>query len=179
MSRLTASELRSFQRGDEALFRRLVEEYTPRLLALARSYTSDGDAARDLVQETWSRAYARRQSFSARGTLLGWLYALCRNVCRGALRERGRRQTAMRQPRGLVGDSPVGPDEEMDRAERRRSIRRAIGELPDRQRDVVILRLLEGLSVRETAAELGCAEGTVKASLHQALNNLRKSMEEP
>lgn len=177
MSRLTARELRSFHAGDEALFRRLVEEYTPRLLALARSYAEDSDAARDLVQETWARAYARRETYTARGTLLGWLYAVCRNVCRGTLRELSGREAMIRDAGSFVDNSPAAPDDELDRAERRRSVRRAIGELPDRQRDVLVLRLLEGLSVRETAAELGCAEGTVKASLNQALRNLRKSME--
>jgi RNA polymerase sigma factor (sigma-70 family) len=50
-------------------------------------------------------------------------------------------------------------------------------ELPDRERDVVILRMLEGRSTREAAEALGCAEGTVKATLSHALKKLHSSME--
>jgi RNA polymerase sigma factor (sigma-70 family) len=52
-----------------------------------------------------------------------------------------------------------------------------LGELPQRQREVVVLRFFEELSVEETAAAMDCAQGTVKATLHQALRALRKRIE--
>ena len=50
-------------------------------------------------------------------------------------------------------------------------------ELPERERDIVVLRMLYQRSIRETAEALGCAEGTVKAALHHALKKLQNSME--
>ena len=57
------------------------------------------------------------------------------------------------------------------------SINRALMELPERERDVVVLRMLYQRSTREAAEALGCAEGTVKAALHHALKKLQNSME--
>lgn len=51
-----------------------------------------------------------------------------------------------------------------------------IGNLPDRQREALVLRYYEKLSIRETAKIMGCREGTVKSHLHKALNNMRRSM---
>ncbi len=59
-----------------------------------------------------------------------------------------------------------------------RALNDALLDLPQRQRDVVVLRLIHGLSVRDTAHRMDCAEGTVKATLHHALNSLKKTLKE-
>lgn len=64
------------------------------------------------------------------------------------------------------------PDALVERSMLGRAIRRALLELPERQRAVIVCRMLEGLSTRETAERLDCAEGTVKATLHAALGRL-------
>ena len=173
--RLTSSELSAFHAGDERFFRRAVEECSPRILAWLRSFSRDADHANDLLQEVWSRAYAKRRSFEGRGSLLGWLLALSRSVCVSQGRARGAAQRAESATEQRA--QPETPDVATERARLQRQVRSAVMELPTRQREVVVLRFLEGLSTRETARELGCAEGTVKASLHQALKKLEASME--
>ena len=177
MTRLTREELILFREGDETVFRRLVDAFSPRLLAFTRSYAADLDDAHDLLQEAWKRAYEKRATLSGSGTILGWLYTVCRSVCLSTIRARNSRSRVVLDPEMHMGNPPLGPDASAERGELRRSIYEALSELPQRERDVVILRMLEQRSTRETAEQLGCAVGTVKASLHHALAKLQTSME--
>ena len=169
---MNPSELDAFRRGDSALYRRLVECHSPRLLAIALAYTGDSDEAHDAVQEVWVRAYRSRDQLQSAGSFLGWLMTISRNVCHS----RGRRaEVRARDATGVPGAAPGTPPETdagAERAELRSVVADAIAQLPPRQRDTVVLRILEARTTRETATLLGCAEGTVKASLHQALQNL-------
>lgn len=174
--RLSEEELRRFRSGDAAHFRELVEVWSPRLLAVVRPFARDMDEAQDLLQETWRRIYEKRATYMGTGTLLGWFYAVCRNVCLGLRRRenwRGGSAEGMTEgPAGLAEPEPAA-----ERVALRRSLQRAIMELPEREREVVILRLLGSRSTRETAEALGCAEGTVKAALHHAVIKLQAALE--
>ena len=177
MTRLTSDELARFHDGDEALFRQIVDQYSPRLLAFVLPFARDGDEAQDVLQDAWHRAYHKRRTFTGSGTLLGWLFAICRNVSLGVARTRTSRDAVILDPIDHSGTPPPAPDVATEQAELRRSVYHALMELPDRERDAVILRMLDGRSTRESATVLGCAEGTVKAALHHALKKLQSSME--
>jgi RNA polymerase sigma-70 factor (ECF subfamily) len=169
---LTSRELDLFRQGDHGVFRRIVDIYSPRLMAITTCYASDPDDARDLLQETWFRAYDRRNQFASRGTLIGWLYALCRTVCLDAqVRRKTRERHASGAASGFEGKDP-GRHWAL-----RRSLHEAFAALPPREQEVAVMRLVEGYSTRETAQRLGCAEGTVKAALCHAVQKLRTSME--
>ncbi len=177
LSTLDREELQRFHAGDEVLFRRLVEEHSPRLLAVTRSFARDLDGAHDLLQETWQRAYGKRWSFRGDGPLFAWLYSVCRNVCLADVGKRAARQRLSDVFGGLKPSPPDNPAVMAERAQLSAFAHRAVMDLPERERAVVICRLLEGLTTRETAAALGCAEGTVKAALHHALEKLEATME--
>lgn len=173
---MTLDEVRRFRNGDHELFRQLVEQHSPRLLSLARAYTADSDEAHDLIQETWVRAYTKRTSYAGRGSILGWLLAVCRSVCVSHRRSPSAVRAAQeRQAAPLVERAPgiESPERDLERAGLRRSLVDSLFELPERQREVVVHRLIEGRSTRDTARVMGCAEGTVKASLHAAIGKLR------
>ena len=68
---MSPSELDAFRRGDRALYRRLVERHSPRLLTVALAYTRDPDEAHDAVQEVWVRAYQSRQQLETAGSFVG------------------------------------------------------------------------------------------------------------
>ncbi len=174
---LDRGEIQKFHAGDERLFRHLVEELSPRLLAVTRSFSRDLDEAHDLLQETWQRAYVKRKSFRGDGSLFAWLYAVCRNVCLADLGRRRARGRLSEEFDPLEATAPSNPAMTAERGQLSRFVHRAVMDLPERERAVVILRLLEGLTTRETAAALGCAEGTVKAALHHALKKLEATME--
>lgn len=177
LSRLGDDELAAFHRGDEDVFRSLVERHSPRLLAFVRPFAADADHAHDLLQDTWQRVVEKRRRFSGDGSLVGWLWAVCRNVCLGADRRAAARSGPLHMGNYPIGTPPTEPDAAVEQLELRRSIHRAVMELPERERGVVVLRMLEQRSTRETAEILGCAEGTVKASLHHALKKLQVAMD--
>ncbi len=164
--------IRSFHAGDEEVFRELVTTHSPRLLPLIRSFARDEDEAMDLLQETWTRAFAKRTSYDGRGSLFGWLLSVARSVCLSAQRKH--------RPTVLVGhhdghdaETPLTELERRDSADR---VRLALMSLTERQRAAVVLRMLEGMSTKQAAEHMGCAEGTVKATLHQALRLLKGAL---
>jgi len=174
--RFGAEDARRFRDGDRALFRRLVDHLSPRLLAVTRSFAIDEDEAHDLLQETWLKAWRRRETFESTGTIQGWLYAVCRSVCLSKSSVRPEAPGAVAADAIAAGDTG-SPAAVAERSELRTAIQHALLELPDREREVAQLRLADGFSTRETAEALGIAEGTVKATLHNAIRKLRRSME--
>ncbi len=166
-----------FRAGDHSVFRTIVQQYSPRLLAVVRSFVDDEDEAHDLLQDIWHRAYNKRRTFAATGTMLGWLLAIARTVGLANVARHKSRARFDPDPSLHMGSSGPDPSRLAEQHELARSMRRALLDLPDRERDVVILRMLEQRTTRECAALLGCAEGTVKASLHSALKKLRAPLE--
>jgi RNA polymerase sigma factor (sigma-70 family) len=95
---------------------------------------------------------------------------------RGRERSLGEGEVDGAEPVATGLRSVGGPDAGADLNEQRERLRATLADLPDRQREAVVLRFFEDLSVEETAAAMKCAEGTVKATVHQALRSLRNRL---
>lgn len=164
-------DLDRFHAGDEVLFEELVRIYSPRLLPHLRGYAGRNADAHDLLQEVWLRAYRKRETFDGRGSFFGWLLMVSRTVGIAAARKD--------KPGRMTEELPEIPIES-DPATGllRHALRNAVLALPERQRDVVLLRVVEGMSTAETARLLQCAQGTVKATLHQATRKLHELFKE-
>lgn len=134
------------------------------------SLLRNDEAARDAAQETALRFLQGLPGFRWQSTLKTWSLGIALNVCRETRREAARARPTLR----VVRPDPPTPDALMLRAERVEWLREAIDGLAERQREAVVLRYFEGLSLNETAAAMGCATGTVKATLSQALTRLRQ-----
>jgi len=158
--------------GDTAAFELLMRRHNQRLFRLARSIVSEDATAEDVVQETYLRAFASLSRFEGRSSVITWL---SRIALHEALRQRRRQQRA-------PGTLPSG-HEPIDAASRDRSpavetersraeIVAALDDLTPVHRAVVMLRLVEGLSTRETAESLRLSESNVKVSLHRAKREL-------
>lgn len=160
-------DLERFHSGDHSLFAELVTLHSPRLLRQLQQYSGPHVDARDLLQEVWLRAFQKRHTFEGRGSFIGWLLMVCRTVGVAAIRKQTREPATQELTDVMARET--GQDD---------LLREAVPALPDRQREVLLLRLVEGLSTAETARRLGCAEGTVKASLHQATRKLREYLKE-
>ncbi len=141
---------------------------------LARILTialADRAAAEEATQEAFTRALKHWRRVRQIDQPRSWLYVVAMNHVRDGWRK------AHRRPRWDESLTPVGPDLS-GRIATAVSVRDAIATLPDRQREAVVLRYLADLTLAEVAEAMGCALGTVKATLHQALRSLRVELEE-
>jgi len=171
-----AQLVRAFQRGDEVAFSIFVQRHQDRVYRVATMWLIDSSLASDALQETLLRSYTGFSRFRFRSQPQTWLLRVCRNVCREFNRLTVRSQPLA--PDHEVEDLASGPDIAEERRRKTTDLRQAISRLPPRQREVVVLRLLEELSVVQTAQVMGCRPGTVKANLHKAMNALRKNSHE-
>ena len=129
-----------------------------------------GDAARaeEAAQEAFARAWARWRRVRAMDRPVAWVYVVALNV----ERKRWRRASEL-----LVEPFEVACDP-TEQAARDFDLRAAVKRLPERQRAAIALRYLADLPVADLARAMGCADGTVKATVHQALRSLRISLED-
>lgn len=129
----------------------------------------DWHLAHDLVQDTLVKAYKHWPRVRSADSPDAYVRRILLNEARGRWRRRERAVPVLRFPEGR---EPVAPDA-IDEVTRRAGLLQALLALPLRQRATIILRYLEGMSERETAAALGCSEGTVKSQSARALGTLR------
>jgi RNA polymerase sigma-70 factor (ECF subfamily) len=148
----------------EAFFAR---NYGPVLRAVTLA-VGDPVGAEDAVQEAFARAYRRWRSVAAMERPVAWVHVVAVNVARKDWQRAERRSFRPAEASVVVDDVDPGT---LD-------LRDALAQLTARQRAAVVLRYLADLSTRDVARALGCAEGTVKATLHQALHKLRVELDD-
>lgn len=163
-----------FRAGDHGLFRDLVRSMSPRLMGMIRTYARDGDHAEDLLQMSWLRIYRMRKRFSGTGSLFGWTLTVSRNVCREQLRKARGPSPVRLESHGDIRDLAPGPAEQMEMHFRAAALYAALERLTVRERDAIILRLLEGRSTASVARRLGVKEVSVRSLIHRGLNKLRR-----
>jgi RNA polymerase sigma-70 factor (ECF subfamily) len=144
-----------------------VEAMIPALRRYARALARDSDLADDLVQDTLLRALRAERQFHG-GDLRSWLYTILTNL------NRNRRRAMARRPSFSPLTDP--PDASGTEAEGR-DISRALAQLPEEQRAVLLLVTLEGLSYREVAEVQAVPIGTVMSRLARARSAIRASLD--
>lgn len=163
--------MRAALAGDERAYRTLLEALTPRLRAvvgrsLSRAGASSADLE-DIVQETLLAIHLKRHTWDPSAPLAPWVQAIARNKTIDALRRRGRRAEV--DVADFVDVLPAAPERDPTEGG---DVERLLGELGDRQRDIVRSIGVEEKSVRETAERLGMSEGAVRVALHRGLKTL-------
>ena len=166
--------------GDHDAFRQIVERYEPAVAATVIGMLGRGDDAEDVGQETFVRFHRALGGFREESSLKTYLVRIAMNLSLNALKQRSRRQWRFRS-RDQDDDIPVAvaPQPEIDASEageQRAVVQDAVARLGEKHRAVVTLRLLQGLSVRETAQVLGIPDGTVLSRLARATEQLRATL---
>jgi len=179
--------VRMARQRDGAAFRVIMQRSNRRLYRIARAVVHDDSEAEDVVQEAYVRAFTSLADFRGDSSLSTWLSRIVLNEALGRLRRR--RPTIdvtsieNRQPeQSTVIPFPLAstqPDPERTMAQRQIQIllERAIDDLPDDFRTVLVARVVEGMSVEETADLFGLRPETVKTRLHRARRMLRDALE--
>jgi RNA polymerase sigma-70 factor (ECF subfamily) len=182
-----ASLLALARAGDEAAVRSLVQHYNRRLFRMARGIVRDDAEAEDVVQECYVRGFLALDSFRGEAGFGTWLGRIVINEALGRIRRRrntvGLAAIDAEEPHlaeviPFPTSAAQDPERSMARLQIRRTLEAAIDRLPPDFRFVLIARLVEGMSVEETAELAGIRQETVKTRLHRARKLLRASLEE-
>jgi RNA polymerase sigma-70 factor (ECF subfamily) len=167
-------------------FRTIMKTNNQRLYRIARGVVRNDSEAEDIVQEAYVRAFAHLDAFRGTSSLSTWLSRIVINEALGRLRKR--RRTAARavqdaQPRQAeIIQFPLNTSDDPERTMAQRQIlqlvERATDNLPHVYRTVFVARVIEGLSIDDTAELLGVRPETVKSRLHRARVLVRKALDD-
>lgn len=177
--------LEALQAGDRAEFARLVDAFSTQIYRLALKMLGDEQDAEDVLQNTFMKALQSIGSFEGRSSLSTWLYRIAVNEALMSLR---RQKPTIPVAMDYEDDAdelqhPIQftdwcclPEEDLLSAEAKKHLDKAIQRLPEKLRVVLLLRDVEGLSIRETSEALDLTETAVKTRLLRARLNLREQL---
>lgn len=178
------------KRRDEKAFRAFVQTYQRPVYALVFRMLGDEEEARDVSQEVFVSVFRAVGSFRGESKLSTWLFRIVTNHCRNRQKYLGRRQQGKRQPyeeteevvgmtggdATVLGERPPRPDREVEGRRLQAALQKAIAALDADQRELVVLRDIQGLSYEEIQRVTGLPEGTVKSRLHRARLALKEAI---
>jgi RNA polymerase sigma-70 factor (ECF subfamily) len=159
--------------GDRSAFDSLVQTYMPQAFRMAYRVVGHREDAEDLVQESFLAAYQYLDSFDSSRPFGPWLTRIVMNRGANLRRSRARRETE--QETDAVSTAPSAL-EDSTRTEMREVLTRAMALLSERQRMIVILFDVDGLTSTEIGEQLSLAPGTVRWHLHEARRILRDAL---
>jgi RNA polymerase sigma-70 factor (ECF subfamily) len=164
--------------GDAAAFREIVLCYERRVLTLARRLLGNAHDAEEAAQEAFLRAWRFIHRVDPSRSLEPWLIRLTVNVCRSFASRRGTPRSRFPQlaEDEVAAPASVSPEVELEADERRTLLRKALEDLPPRERAALVLRDLEGYSTSEVASILRSSETTVRSQISRARLRLRKAL---
>lgn len=195
---MQAAEVGPVEAGDMALvrralardpdaFRAIIKTHNQRLYRIARGVVRNDAEAEDVLQETYMRAFSSLGAFRGEASLSTWLSRIAINEALGRLRKRKRIVAMPGNPEAQIirfplNQNDVNPGDDPERTMAQRQIlglvERATDRLPDVYRTVFVARVIEGLSIEETADLLGVKPETVKTRLHRARALVRKALDD-
>jgi RNA polymerase sigma-70 factor (ECF subfamily) len=168
--------------GDAAAFERMVSEFAAPLRRFVFRYTRSRDVASEIVQDVFYKLWRNRMRgavFAGRPQLQAYLYRAARNnaldhIAREATRSRWQRTSCERSDEGVTPLHAAPADTHAELAELAATIDQVLAEMPDRRRQVCVLRWQHGYSVGEVAKRLEISTKTVEAQIGRGLRELRE-----
>jgi RNA polymerase sigma-70 factor (ECF subfamily) len=166
--------MQAYQQGDSSAVGELVRRISPALLRYLTVGQANRSDAEDLLQECWLRVHRARHTYRPAEPVLPWIFAVARHT-----RLDGFRRDRRRQARELLVDvmpdvvSPDAPDSALASDQ----LRRLLDELPDAQREVIVMLKVSGMTLEEVARATSSTIGAVKQKAHRAYTKLRGLLE--
>jgi RNA polymerase sigma-70 factor (ECF subfamily) len=170
--------------GDGTAYRGLVEKYQTRVYAMVYGIVRNSEDARDITQEAFVKAYQNLGKFRLESSFYTWLYRIASNLAIDLTRKQKRQQTTSGFDETIAakdGDGMVleqhhvdSPRKVLERKEMYKLILEALDKLPAEQKQIVVLREVEGMSYREISDVMDIPEGTVMSRLYYARKKLQK-----
>jgi RNA polymerase sigma-70 factor, ECF subfamily len=169
--------VRLAQEGSPSAFEELVTKYQPKVFSMALSFTRNREAADDLAQEIFLKAYLALPRFHGKSEFGTWLYRISVNHIKDFLRKKGRAKEVSLDD---VGEVAFSDKEQTEKAEqereteaRRTLVQRFVQGLPEKYRVILTLRDIQGLAYEDISRILRLSPGTVDSRLHRARRMLR------
>jgi RNA polymerase sigma-70 factor (ECF subfamily) len=182
---LDQADMARLRAGHDPALNALMDRHAGALFGFLCRWVGDEDAAHDLAQETFVRVYQKRSSFQEGLRFSTWLFTIAANLARNHLRARGRRaEVPLESGSGdepgpgapLISEAAMSPDQQAVRIEQQVAVRKAVSELPEDLREVVVLCELDDRSVAEAATLLQTTVKAVESRLYRARGRLRERL---
>lgn len=173
--------------GDATAYRGLVERYQGRIYNVIFGMVRNREDARDLTQDAFVKAYKNLSRFRFGSSFYTWICRIGMNVAIDHLRKQKVRRAqefddgiATKDQGGVISlaHHRGNPSKELERSRIHERILAALDQLPEQQRQVVVLREMEGLAYKEIAEVMDIPEGTVMSRLYYARKKLQESLKE-
>lgn len=159
--------------GDVERYATLVQRYQQRYARFAARMLGSADAAEDAVQDAFIQAFDRLRDCREPDNFVGWFFLILRNRC---LAERRRERTTVSL--GSAAEQPARDraDRDAEADDERRALEAAVAELTPEQREVFVLKHIEGWSYEAIAQHTGASVASLKMRMHRGYDRLRESL---
>ncbi|MDO4974555.1 MAG: sigma-70 family RNA polymerase sigma factor [Eubacteriales bacterium] len=172
--------IRRVQAGETEAFEGLVRAHEKTVYNLALRMTGDAQDAEDMAQEAFLKAYRSLGDFRGESKFSVWLYRIVSNVCLDHLRRQSRRPSVSltaedeegEEQQWDVPDERLSPERLLEQKLTREAVQKGLRELPEEQRQILLLREIKGLSYEEIGEILSLEPGTVKSRIFRARKRL-------
>jgi len=182
-----AETIRQVQAGNPEAYRRLVGKYQQKVYGVCFGMVQNPEDAREITQEAFIKAYKSLDRFRFDSSFYTWLYRITVNLAidfkRRAVKRRTDELDETRQYKDESGmaiqsHTDASPGKRLERKRLAETIQAAIDQLPPDQRTAILLREVEGLSYKEIAESMDCAEGTVMSRLFYGRKKLQEILKD-
>lgn len=168
--------VRRAQAGERAAMELLIESYRPAVRSHALRMLRDADDANDATQETFVKAFKGLNTFDPARPLLPWLMRICSNCCVDTIRNRRHQTDTIEKHEHALYDEASDVEVGVETRQDSEVVQGAITRLPDRYREIIVMRHYRHMDVNEIAHALNKPEGTVKSWLFRARALLKKDL---
>jgi len=182
LNRQEISLIEKTKQGDIDSFEKLIEPYQKKAFNIAYRMLGNMEDANDITQEALLKIFRSVDKFQGKSSFSTWVYSIVSNTCIDFIRKQKKNQVVYLEQQGATGESyrievvdeMNTPEYLFEKKEIQNIIHEAINQLNVDQKEIIILRDINGFSYQEIANILKCSEGTVKSRINRARGNLKK-----
>ena len=154
----------------------LVRRHQASAFRVALGILRDEDAAADVAQDAFLKAFKGLDGFRGDAAFRTWLLTITANEARGLLRKLGRRRETALDAAGPLASAQETVEDSLEKDQEAERVKVLLEELPEKQRQAVTLRIFEGLSFKEVGAVIGSSEGAARVNYHHGVRKLREML---
>lgn len=162
--------------GNPEAMDELVKRHHASVFRVALGILRDEDAAADVAQDSFLKAFKGLGGFRGDAAFRTWLLTITANEARGVLRRLGRRRETGLDDVGPLASAQETAEDSVEKGQEAERVKVLLQELPEKQRQAVALRIFEGLSFKEVGAVIGSSEGAARVNYHHGVRKLREML---